>query len=250
MRWHVRIIGNRQHLDSMSQSLTGTPIALTLKADGYYYLTAPQVEGCQSPQDARAAAGQIVSMLKGATLMSSGDRPDVEEQFVLEQKADGTEQMYLEFHEDVRARVSADMTIYEGTDVVAAVHPIVVNPFSAWITGASADEAVAKVFRLLARELDWTNLSRIYEVVEGDVGGLGVLTSNGWVTAAQISSLKGTANNPSESGDDSRHGHQEKNKPMKNPIPITEARAIVETLVHQWIRSKGFQRPVLAAISQ
>lgn len=55
-----------------------------------------------------------------------------------------------------------------------------------------------------------------------------------------IGSLKGTVNKSSDSGDASRHAHLDSKKPKKSPILITEARAIVATLVHQWIRSKGF----------
>jgi hypothetical protein len=112
------------------------------------------------------------------------------------------------------------------------------GPIPDWIAIALKEEKVAKVFRLLCNDpLDWVALYRILEVVEEDVGGLGNIVGQGWASSRSLSRFKHTANSPSTTGDEARHGKEQTQPPAK-PMTIAEARALIETVVHNWLSAK------------
>lgn len=85
--------------------------------------------------------------------------------------------------------------------------------------------------------LDWVNLYRIFEIVACDSGGLDAINANAWATKASMKLFKHTANSPGALGLDARHG-TETTQPPKQPMTISEARALVNSIVHAWLRSK------------
>ena len=99
------------------------------------------------------------------------------------------------------------------------------------------DSNVQKVFRLMASELDWVNLYRIYEVIESDIGGLKILADKGWASESKLKLFKHTANHPGATGDIARHGALN-SQPPQVPMSIQEARNLVKNLVSNWLQSK------------
>jgi hypothetical protein len=110
------------------------------------------------------------------------------------------------------------------------------DPVRQWARMASENEADANVFRILAGGiLDWVNLYRILEIVESDVGRM---NATGWATKSSTRLFKHTANSPGALGLEARHG-AESTQPPEHPMTISEARALVYSIVHAWLRSKS-----------
>lgn len=86
--------------------------------------------------------------------------------------------------------------------------------------------------------LDWVKLYRILEIVGLDVGDLDSIAVNGWATKAALRLFKHTANSPAAVGLDARHG-AETTAPPKQPMTISEASALISSIVHAWLRSKA-----------
>ena len=82
------------------------------------------------------------------------------------------------------------------------------------------------------------SLYRIYEMIEDDMKGK--IVQNEWATRSLLERLSRTANHPDSIGDEARHGRQ-KQDPPKNPMPFSEAKALIETIMHNWLQWKSEQ---------
>ena len=85
--------------------------------------------------------------------------------------------------------------------------------------------------------LDWVDLYRIYEVIESDMGR-SVILAKRWATNADIKLFKHTANSVAATGDQARHGKETSTPPVK-PLTLSEARALVDTLLRAWLAHKA-----------
>ncbi|MBD0394812.1 MAG: hypothetical protein ICV52_13425, partial [Microcoleus sp. C1-bin4] len=90
------------------------------------------------------------------------------------------------------------------------------------------------------REFDrnWINLYKIYEIVEKNAGKKKI---EQWIIKDKIRQFKHTANSQSAIGDEARHG-VDHNDPPKEPMPKSEADALIRNLVKQWLEWKCEQQ--------
>jgi hypothetical protein len=111
-----------------------------------------------------------------------------------------------------------------------------VEPVLKWVILATNNGDVDKVLRLLVMEnAEWpTNFYRIFEIIKGDIKDI---SKKGWVTVKAIARFRRTVQSPEIVGDIARHGKQ-KEKPPSNPMDFYEAKAFINTIVLNWLRSK------------
>ena len=101
---------------------------------------------------------------------------------------------------------------------------------------------MAKAFRLIGNGAnDWVSLYRLFEVIASDIGGIDEIDSNGWATKASLKRFKHTANSPAAAGDLARHG-AESTAPPASPMDLSEAKALVTYIFHEWLRKKLAQQ--------
>jgi hypothetical protein len=138
----------------------------------------------------------------------------------------------------IRFRATAPTVQLAHVDgTVEVFHPA--DPVRAWLPLAFSDDAVANVFRILSSgALDWVNLYRIFEIVAASAGGVDTIASNGWAAKDSMSLFKHTANSPRAVGLESRHGASS-NQPPARPMTISEARSLIVSIVHAWLRAKS-----------
>lgn len=102
---------------------------------------------------------------------------------------------------------------------------------------ALADPAVAKALRLFSGDSDWPNLYRIYEVVQ-DAAKPGIVESR-WATKAQINRFTMSANNPSITGDASRHGKTNTAVSSAQGMSRVEATDLIRSVLRAWLNSRS-----------
>jgi hypothetical protein len=73
----------------------------------------------------------------------------------------------------------------------------------------------------------------VFEIVSNKVAGL---DKKGWVSAADLSAFRASANRPDVSGDQARHARMP-GAPPKRTMTLTEARQIINVLVTAWLES-------------
>lgn len=122
------------------------------------------------------------------------------------------------------------------------------GPIPFWMSLARSNAKVATVLDLLgvADWSSWVSLYRIFDVVESDLGskntGRQAIVSRGWATRDDIVRFRYTANSFKELGKEARHGDEAAtHHPNPPPVPMSnsEARALVERILHNWLRAKG-----------
>ena len=89
---------------------------------------------------------------------------------------------------------------------------------------------------------NWINLYKIYEIVDKDAGKIKKIHRiEQWITKKKISDFKQTANSKRAIGDDARHGVDD-NDPPKEPMSLSEAKALIMTLLQKWLQWKCEQQ--------
>jgi hypothetical protein len=236
--WVVQLAGDTCDLAALAQSLTGSDI--NISHDGQdYVLMSDQFADSDEAGMVRQKAEGLVAVLNGASRLALDAVQSIRVGAVYRRREDGRRDIFM-FAEPavIRFRASAPtvrLTHADGT--VEEFHPA--DPVRHWAGFALRNDAIANVFRILAGgTLDWVNLYRILEIVDSDVGGLDAIDANGWATRASMRLFKHTANSPGALGLDARHG-AEATQPPKLPMIISEARALVNSILHAWLRSKA-----------
>jgi len=145
----------------------------------------------------------------------------------------GHQDVYMTFSANISVASANSPTIkIESSDGTVEIH----NPYdgiSNLYQKSKGNTAKEKALRLISSSanLNWSDLYRIFEVVENDVGTSQVTS---WLSNALVERFTHSANSVTAAGDQARHG-KEKTKPPKNPMPIDEARSMIFTILRKWI---------------
>lgn len=236
MKWEVEIVGDKFDLKELSKTLVDDELRIR-EENGRYLLESTRFENLNNPEEVSSLAVGILEILTGSTRLSIGGRTPIHVANTAKIGSDGVRYAYLRVTDFINARdtiTNIEITKEDGTKkLIHSTHSV-----PGWIKLGLTNQNVAKALRLYGSdEHNWVSLYRIYEVIEEDVGGLDKIINNGWATKSSIKRFKHTANSPSTVGDDSRHG-KESSTPPSNPMDIGEARALVEFMLHNWLKSK------------
>lgn len=238
MIWVAQLIGDTSDLAAISQSLTDSDI--NVSHDGQdYVLTSDDFDSSEPAEAIRQKAEKIVALLNGASRLALDAVQSIRVGAIYRRREDGTREIHVVAEPTViRFRsVAPTVRLAHADGTIENFHPA--DPIKNWAALAQKNAAIADVFRVIATgTLDWVNLYRILEIVSSDVGGPDAIDANGWATKASIKLFKHTANSPSALGLDARHG-AETTLPPKHPMAISEARALISSIIHAWLRSKA-----------
>ena len=131
-----------------------------------------------------------------------------------------------------RRPASFSIKLEGGQDIIPILE------FESWRKLAEEDEIVKNVFRQITDfEHNWINLYKVYEIVNKDAGKKKIQQ---W-TKDKIGDFKRTANSQKAIGDDARHGVDD-NDPPKEPMSLSEAKALIMTLLQKWLLWKCEQQ--------
>jgi hypothetical protein len=236
--WVVQLAGNTGDLAALAKSLTGADIHISHDGQDYVLMSDQFAESDEAGAVHRKAE-ELVAFLNGASRLALDTIQLIRVGAVYRRRDDGKSDTFV-FLEPAVSRSSTfaptvELTYVDGT--VEKFHPA--DPVKEWARLWLKNEKIANVFRILAGgTLDWVSLYRIFEIVRDDVGGLDAIKANGWATKKSMSLFKRTANSPGATGLDSRHG-VESTQPPSHPMTISEARALVNSIVHAWLRSNS-----------
>lgn len=129
------------------------------------------------------------------------------------------------------------VTFVEGVAVSLEINPYPYELIPLYLQLSEIDENVAKVLRLWERNrLSWTDLYRIYEVIEHDISE-NYIMSKGWASKSDIKLFRRTANSVAVAGDEARHG-KKTGEPPKNPMAKKEGRELIKKIISEWMNEK------------
>lgn len=235
MKWEVQINGDAFDLKELSKSLIDDELRVVEKKRKYF-LESNRFEDLTNSEEVASLAADILKVLTGAVRLSLGGRTPLHVANTARVRPDGGRDVFVTLSDSIHVRATIGVEITRSDGKKEVIHPA--HSVPGWIKLGLTDQNIAKALRLLGTdEHNWVSLYRLYEVIKEDVGGQRKIVNNGWATNTSINRFKHTANSPGAVGDDSRHGN-ESTTPPSDPMDIGEARALVEIILHNWLRSK------------
>lgn len=237
MTWRVQISGEKLDLEALSKSFTDDDLRLVAE-DNKYFLESKKFESTSASDEVLKMAGYFLAVLSGVARLAYGARTPLTPDHVFHIRPDGGKDVFVHLTETLHLRaVLSNVTVItsDGSKVMIETP----DPALSWARVADKDEAVSKALRLFGIDAkDWVGLYRLFEVIEQDVGGIRQIDAAGWATEDSLRRFKHTANSPAITGDLARHG-KENTQPPKNPMNLSEARSLIEVILHSWLRAKG-----------
>lgn len=236
--WVVQLVGEESDLAALAQSFTGPDI--TISRDGQNYaLVSEQFDENADARAVREQAEAFVAVLNGASRLALEAIESIRVGTVYRRREDGLRDAFV-FAEPAVIRFRGFTPTVTLTHVDGSVEKFrPADPVKLWADVAAKNDAVRSVLLLIgAGALDWVNLYRILELVQSDAGGVNAIVANGWATSSSLKLFKHTANSPGALGLDARHG-AEATLPPKHPMTISEARAMMNSIVQAWLRGKS-----------
>jgi hypothetical protein len=235
MNWEVQIMGDVADLKELSKCLTDNELRVE-ELNGQFFLRSIRFDNLATPEDITYESTDILALLTGSTRLALGGKTPIYIANIARIRDDGGRDIFVTISETVHARDFIGLEIHRENGTVEVFHPA--HKVPEWLKIGFSDVKVAKALRLFGiSEHDWVSLYRVYEVIEEDVGGIEEITGKGWATKSSVKRFKHTANSPGATGDASRHGKESTSPPM-NPMELTEARSLIELLLHSWLGLK------------
>jgi hypothetical protein len=235
MKWEVQISGDATDLKELAKSLKDDVLRI-VERNNQYFLESIRFDLFTRSEEVNSATVEILSVLTGAVRLALGGRTPIRIANIAKVRDDGGRDIFVTVSDTIHVRDMVSLEIKRSDGTVEVINPA--DKVPDWINLALKNQKVTKTLRLLGtEEQTWVSLYRLYEVIEGDVGSLDELADKGWATKSAIRWFKHTANSPSVVGDASRHG-KESTTPPVNPMDLGEARALIELILHNWLRSK------------
>jgi hypothetical protein len=237
MIWLVSLRGDRSDLEALTKSLNDPQITIIQEGEEFF-LTSALLDAQSNAEAVRKEAQNLILVLNGATHLELHSRQLITLGTLHRSRADGRCDTYiLAEPATVACRIIAptiQLTYPDGT--VEEFH--LADPVRDWMKVALTDSAVTKVLTIIGSESsDWINLYRIFEIIVEDCGGLSSIEAEGWATKKAMGLFKHTANSPGAIGLAARHGAEHTVPPPK-PMTIGEARSLINSIAHAWLRSK------------
>jgi len=233
--WIVKLAGDPSDLRVLAGILSAPELRLEQEGEEFALRStafAPEMTN----EEVVRVADEMLALISGACCLALDARRPITIHYVIFIPDQGPGEAYLEFMEEVHARDSISITIFDEQGSVQVVKPS--DSISEWLTLASHNQSVAMALRLLRNsDLSWVNLYRILDAIVSDVGGTEAIAQQGWASNALVRLFKHTANSVAALGEEARHG-AEQTQPPKKPMLLSEARTFILGLAHSWLRSK------------
>lgn len=238
MEWLVEMQGDKSDLQDLGKSLSSPELCITKDGDNFV-LKSTRFERFTNVDDVRSMACELLSLINGAAKLALDMRERLTIRAIVRVKDDDTRSTFICLSNDITVRGSIGVSIVSPTGVVEEIHQA--DPIPDWVRIGQQDEKVFKVLQLLgSMSDDWVNLYRMLEIVQEDVGGIKKIQDEGWATKRAVRLFKHTSQSPDAIGDKARHGVQE-GEPPTVPMPLSEARSLIKTIIHNWLRLKREQ---------
>jgi hypothetical protein len=234
MEWEIVLGGPEPILEELAHAFTAGPTRILRTGDGFVLKDATFADLIDASQ-VRERATVILQSLSAISRLLLQGTESLRINSVVEVRPDGTRNISIEVGSAVLkisgGLVSVQLARADGSIEVRRPS----DPAAAWLAKAITTPEAARALRLRDKQdLSWADLYRLFEVIQGAVGGTQVLIDRGWASRAQIRRFKHSADSVTAAGDQARHG-VEATAPPADPMSISEARSLIDILLVRWL---------------
>lgn len=227
----LRLTGNTLDLQYLAAALPMGEVLVINNGDRFYVTSkeADDVADAQVPEVAR----NLVARINGIGRLQNASFRPVEFSGTYEDDA-GVTVVGATATISVRAGMTAEVVV---TDADGNVVPQPPPPGPRRLAVAETNHDVAEVLEILGRPEppNFAELYKIDEIIKSG-GQLAAVLQSAGISDQERKRFKQTADHQDASGADSRHARN-KQQPPKNPMPIDQARAMINKLVAAWLDS-------------
>jgi hypothetical protein len=235
MEWEIILGGPEPVLEEFTHAFRDPSTRIVRTGDGFVLKVATFADLADA-RDVRERATPIVESLSGIARLLLQNEESLRIASVVEIRPNGTRNIFVELEPAVlriTAGLVVSLQVSRADGSIEERRPS--DPAPAWLVKALDTPEAARALRLRdKRDLSWTDLYRLFEVVVGGAGGTEVIINEGWASRGQLSRFTHSANSVSAAGDLARHG-VERNAPPADPMSISEARSLVDILLSRWL---------------
>jgi hypothetical protein len=235
MTWTVELCGDQHSLRALEECATSD--AVVIASGGKYRLSPVLFSDVVEYQEVERIAKHEVELLNAYLKVFLPNRMRIALGPISSLEPNRTKVHYVSVVESIG--VSASLVgLKLGDEEAVFMKPVHGPGLQLWRDIVGRDQAVRDVFEYLQGALnDWSNLGRIIEAIEHDLGGREKLLATGWTDSESLKSFSATANNPRVAGATARHGARKFDSPKK-PMEIDQARIMVLEVTRLWVLAK------------
>ncbi|MFZ5635469.1 MAG: hypothetical protein ACOY82_02670 [Pseudomonadota bacterium] len=235
MTWIVELSGDQHSLRALEEFF---PLdAIVIASDDKYRLAPVLFTDVDEYQEVEKIAKQEVDLLNGYLKVFLPNRMRIALGHISRHDPGKPKVHYVSVVENIGVSASI-VGLKLGDEEAIFMKPDHGPGLQQWREIVRQDETVRDVFEYLQGALnDWSNLGRIIEAIEHDLGGREKLLATGWADSESLKSFGATANNPRVAGATARHGAR-RFDPPKKPMEIHQARIMVLEVARHWIVAK------------
>ncbi len=199
------------------------------------FLTHPYIRSEDAHEVALQRARKLIQSLNFLIRRLHGAQARIVLKDLVGFSPDGGRYLFASAHEGIVFSCEVDIEV---RNAKGELIPPPELPTDRWRELLLEDKNVSTVCELLSRSpLGWNDLYRSLEIIAEDVGGNHKIVELGWATKESLRRFKHTANSPATLGLDARHGVDQGEPPLA-PMIHSEAVALMDTIVYQWMWSK------------
>ena len=233
MKWLVLLDVKKSDFDNLSNLRRSSDEFSLITVNSEYYLTSSHWESLTNASDVHGEATKLLEDISAVAMIHFTGFPLLKPDIICQVDEEGKRQRWRAGSATLTRRpASFSIKLEGGQDIIPILE------WESWMKLAEEDEIVKNVFRQITEfEPNWINLYKVYEIVKKDAGKKKI---EQW-TKNKISQFTHTANSQSAIGDDARHG-VDRNDPPKEPMSLSEAKALIRNLLKQWLQWKCEQQ--------
>jgi hypothetical protein len=235
MRWEVRIDGPRAILRQLALAVSDQDIQLVTREE-MCMLSGSRLDSLADVRSVRHEAERIITILSSSARLSLGMTESIQVADVTDMRADDSKGVDVEPPpESPHVRNGRRSTLIDWAD-----HPDAWpkrSSLSKSLREALSNPVMEQALRLRnADSLTWTELVRIYEIIEKAAGGMTAVTALCGVPRAAIERLRHASNSMSATGEPGPLGAGD-TQPSPDSMTLAEARSLVDRLLMAWLSS-------------
>jgi len=235
MKWKVRLTGNERGLKTLTESFTDDPEVF--EDDDNFFLWSSQFEDLEDADEVRDTAEEIVRTIRNLGVKDSLRTEELQASHVHEINEDGTEHISVRAEGGtVKVRAGPVRITTTDEDGNEEVHRPADRTYELTQLAAE-DDKVRELVGLLDNGDDWVNLYRIYEYIQANIDGDENIVDRSWWSSNEKDRFKQTANSRDAIGDDARHG-QERIPAPADPMNYSDTKALVDSLIQNWLEHR------------
>jgi len=234
-KWLVRLKGERFDLEDLPKLLR-SPEFRVIEENDSFYLESSEFNSLTLAEEIRERGRALIKLINGVSKFNRNNFLDISEDGIIRVEDDGKRHGYLFLEESfkIRNKVSTRLTAIaaDGSEK-GTTQP---STLESLLELAQKHNVVADALSFY-RDDTWISLYKAYEVIRDDVGGKHQIIKNGWSVKSKISRFTQTAQSRAALGDSARHASK-KYIPPPQPMTLSEARALIKTILSRLISSK------------